>query len=170
MNQTPFHGNKREQTMKLLRLQKAKEEHDKARHMTIVEYAKHLGYKEYKTKEVNGQTYFIVLSKGMGLSAALLATTKDGPVVRIDQSLVDLIENKKAIGALVLHELGHYFLRHKLCVDERELEELYAADQFVLSKMDASELMVALEKINSVGKKSKQLDLRIKKLKSIEAA
>lgn len=166
MNHAPFHGNKREQTMKLLRYQKAKAEQDKARLMTIIEYTKHLGYNEYKTKEVNGQTYYIVISKGMELTTALLATTKDGPVVRIDQSLVDLIENKKWVGALILHELGHFFLKHKIAVDEREIEELYAADDFVLSKIDSADLIAALEKINSVKKKSKPLELRIKKLKT----
>jgi hypothetical protein len=37
MNQTPFHGNKREQTIKLMQLQKMKAELEKALQMTIDE-------------------------------------------------------------------------------------------------------------------------------------
>jgi hypothetical protein len=110
-----------------------------------------------------------VISKNQALSTELLATTKDGPVVRVDQSLVDLIENKKGLGALVLHELGHFFAKHKPCADEREIEELYVADAFVVNKIGKAELIVALEKIVTSGKKSKNMDLRIKKLKALEA-
>jgi Zn-dependent protease with chaperone function len=166
MNQKNFHSNKSDHYKKLLQFQKIKAEHDKTRKLTIDEFAKQQGFKEFKTKEVNGINYYIFISPSAELKTALLPATKDGPVVQIDRGLVELIVDKKQIGALVLHELGHYFSRHKWKVEVWDIEEQYEADAFVVSKLSAEVLIQALEKIKNKSGHSKEIDLRIKRLKS----